>query len=74
MEDIDYTLKEILPENIETTLVLRVKVLGPWHCRSSLYCCIEAARQCEIFLARDVSGPGGGLQGLKDAVAPLFLA
>ena len=30
MEDIDYTLKEILPANIEATLVSREKVVGPW--------------------------------------------
>ena len=30
VEDIEYTLKEILPENIEATLVSRVKVVGPW--------------------------------------------
>ena len=53
---------------------LKSEGLRAMQCRSPLYCCIEAARQCKIFLARDVSGPGGDVQGLEDAVAHLFLA
>ena len=59
MEDIDYTLKEIFPENIEATLSEDDRTM---ECRSSLYYAIEAAGLSEIFLARDFSGLGGGLR------------
>ena len=75
VEDIEYTLKEILPENIEATLVSRVKVVGPWS--ADHLCTVEMklpGAGDQRFSWPEMSVNQADVSKDQDGVAHLYLA